>query len=220
MVFPGSSPCPCGRGQLAGPLPSLLRESCATRLILILEAGSLSQNLRRVSTWDPPAGVLRPIFLPASSIAAAVASAARFSGSSWAPAACRSCGCCCRAFCASRALSSALVLAVSLATFRHAVSMASRFAASAWAFISACFCTLAWARAGSNAFTSASFLATASWVARASGAAAPSSAAASASRLSQAAATSHAAAAVSGANLAATAKAWIAIPWFQWAASS
>ena len=50
--------------------------------------------------------------------------------------------CCCnRAFSASRALSSP-VLALPSATFRHAVSMSSGFAASAWAFISASFCAL------------------------------------------------------------------------------
>ena len=75
----GVFPLPLRRGRVARLLPSLLRESSASRSIFILEAESPSKSLRRVSTRDPPGGVSRWIFLSASSMAAAVASAARLS---------------------------------------------------------------------------------------------------------------------------------------------
>ena len=135
----GVCPLPLRRGRVVGPRPSLLRESSATRSIFILEAGSPSKNLRSVSTRDPLRGVSLRIFLSASSMAAAVASVARVSASSWARGASCSRCCCSRTFPASRALSSASVLAFSSATFRRVVSMASGFTASAWGFISASF---------------------------------------------------------------------------------
>ena len=79
-----------------------------------------------------------------------------------------------------------LGLGLLLGNFCRAVSMASRFAAPAWALISASFGCPSPARACSNAFTFASFLAMASRAALASQAAVASRAAASASCLSEA----------------------------------
>ena len=79
----GVLPLPLRRGRVARPLPSLPRESSASRSIFILEAESRSKTLRRVSTRDPPGGVSRLIFFSASSIAAAVASAAHLPASSF-----------------------------------------------------------------------------------------------------------------------------------------
>ena len=88
--------------------------------------------------------------------------------------------------CLQGPLSLSLGLGLLLRDFCRAVSMASRFAAPAWALISASFGCPFPARACSNAFTFASFLAMASWAALASQATVASRAAASASCLSEA----------------------------------
>ena len=116
------------------------------------------------------------------------------------------------AFSASKPLISASDVASSLGTFCRAVSVASGFVASGQTLFSAPFRALSWARASSNAPTSAFFLAMASWAAPASRAAAASRASASISHLSLAVTASRGAAALTAAEMAATAEASAAMP--------